>query len=264
VVAWAVKQVSATRGIQIEENSRNDNDLLLQTGLEEVETVGDGLGKTLEVQPQVEGRVWDVFNDKSHFAESTDDVVSLVAEVALQMGHLDLDQVRLQHGNGGFLQGVNSTAVKVATARSDSADVLLGAKDPSNTPSGKSEALGETVNDEDVVLVDILDVLGSRDGGAVAVASVVVSRVELVADKGGAATADVLDLGELRVGNDSAGGVSGVGGQNDGGTTGNFLGNLVGVDVIAVLLGQGDGDGGKLMTGLEFDAVCWRYWHVRS
>lgn len=113
--------------------------------------------------------------------------------------------------------------------------LTLGANDPCDSPSGKSETLGETINDQNIILIDILNVLGRGDGGAVAVAGVVVARVELVADEGGTATADVLDLGQLRVGNDTAGGVSGVGGEDDRGTTGNFLGNLVGVDVISVL-----------------------------
>ena len=51
VVAWAVKQVATSRGVEVKEDARNDNDLLLQAGLEKVETVRDGPGETLEVQP---------------------------------------------------------------------------------------------------------------------------------------------------------------------------------------------------------------------
>lgn len=50
-MAGAVKQVTTARRVEIEENARHNNDLLLETGLEEVETVGDGLGKTLKVEP---------------------------------------------------------------------------------------------------------------------------------------------------------------------------------------------------------------------
>lgn len=124
--------------------------------------------------------------------------------------------------------------------------LTLGTNDPRNSPSGKSETLGKTVNDEDIILIDILDVLGGGDGATVAVAGVVVARVELVADEGGSATADVLDLSELGVGNDSAGRVSGVGGEDDGSTTGDFLGDLVGVDVVTIALGERDGNGGEL------------------
>jgi hypothetical protein len=124
--------------------------------------------------------------------------------------------------------------------------LTLGTNDPGNSPSGKTEALGETVNDEDIILVDILNVLGSRDGGTIAVARVVVAGVELIANKGGSITADVLDLGELGVGNDTAGRVARVGGQDDRSTSSNFLGDLVGVDVVAVALGERDGNGSKL------------------
>jgi hypothetical protein len=124
--------------------------------------------------------------------------------------------------------------------------LTLRSNDPRNTPSGQSEALGKAIDNQDIVLVNILDVLGGRDGRTIAVAGVVVSRVELVTDKGGAASAKILNLGQLRVGNDSAGRVAGVGGKDDGGTTGDFLGNLVGVDVVAVLFGEGHGDGREL------------------
>lgn len=91
----------------------------------------------------------------------------------------------------------------------------LGSDNPSNSPTGKSETLSKTVDDQNVVLVDILDVLSGGDGGTIAVAGVVVSGVEFVANESGATTANVLDLGKLRVGNDSAGRVSWVRGQND-------------------------------------------------
>lgn len=125
-------------------------------------------------------------------------------------------------------------------------DEFLGAEDPRDSPAWEAEALGQAVDDEDVVLVDVDDVFGGADGGAVAVAGVVVARVELVRDEGGALPADVLDLGQLGVGDDAAGGVPRVGGEDDAGAAGDFLGDLLGVDVVAVLLGQGDGDGGEL------------------
>jgi hypothetical protein len=51
VVAWAVEQITSSRGVEVEEDTRNNNNLLLQTGLEEVEAVSDSLGKALKVQP---------------------------------------------------------------------------------------------------------------------------------------------------------------------------------------------------------------------
>lgn len=51
MVARAVEEITSTRGVQVEEDTGYNNDLLLQTGLEEVEAVGDRTGKTLEVEP---------------------------------------------------------------------------------------------------------------------------------------------------------------------------------------------------------------------
>ncbi len=233
---------------------------------------------------QVKGRVGDIFNHKAHLAKTLDDVVALVAEVALEMDHFLLDQRRVEELHGCLLEGVVCAAVEIAATRSDavifglaSNDMYLskttvayalmysmaslvsklaryacqmlrtlGSQDPSNSPAGKTEALGKPINNQDIVLVDILDILGTRNGGSVAVAGVVVARVELVADKGRASTANVLNLGQLGVGHDTARGVARVGGQNDRGTAGNFLCNLVGVDVVAVLFIQRDGNRRKL------------------
>ena len=139
-MARAVEQVTTTRGVQVEEDTGHNDDLLLETGLEEVEAVGDGLGETLEVEPQVEGAVGHVLDDKAHVAQALDNVVSLVllmglsssvllvrnlrvgwtyTEVALQSDHLLLYEAGLKHGNGRLLEGSVGTAVKVRTARAD-------------------------------------------------------------------------------------------------------------------------------------------------
>ena len=41
------------------------------------------------------------------------------SEVTLKMDHFVLDKLRLQHGNGGFLEGMASAAVEVTTARAN-------------------------------------------------------------------------------------------------------------------------------------------------
>lgn len=97
----------------------------------------------------------------------------------------------------------------------------------------------------------------SADGRAVAVAGVVVARVKLVADQGGALAADVLDLGQLRILHDAAGRVARVGGQDDAGAAGNLLGDLVRVDVVAVLFGQRDRNGGELKLSVSQRGASW-------
>jgi hypothetical protein len=95
-------------------------------------------------------------------------------------------------------------------------------------------------------LVNINHILGSTDRAAVAIGGIVVSTVELVQDQSRAVTADVLDLGQLVMRHEVTCRVTGVRGQQHLGTTGDFLGDLVRVDVIMVLLRQRDGDGGNL------------------
>lgn len=128
-------------------------------------------------------------------------------------------------------------------------------QNPGNTPSRKPEALSQAINDQNIVLIDVFNVLGGRDGAAITVARVVVAGVELIADEGGPTTADVLDLGQLGVRNHSSRGIARVRRQDDGGAALDLLLNLRGVNVIAILLRQGDRDGGKLQAGSVSDSA---------
>lgn len=96
------------------------------------------------------------------------------------------------------------------------------------------------------ILVDVNHILGATDRAAVAIGGIVVATVELVQDQSRTVTADILDLGQLLMRDKVTCRVSGVRGQQYLSATGNLLGDLVGVDVIVVLLRQWDGNGGNL------------------
>lgn len=159
VVARRVEQISPSRWVQVKEDTRHHNDLLLQTRLEKVQTVADGTRKTLQVEPEVKGRVGHRLDVEAHLAETVNHVVTLGAEVALERLHLAEDEAGLQHGDSGLLERHVGATVQVRTTAANGLDELLGTNDPGNTPSGQTEALGQTVNNKDVVLVDILDIL---------------------------------------------------------------------------------------------------------
>jgi hypothetical protein len=78
VVARTVEKISSLAGVQVEEDTWDNNHTLLKTGLEEVETVADGLWETFQVEPEVECRIWNALDLKAHLAEPVDDVVSLL------------------------------------------------------------------------------------------------------------------------------------------------------------------------------------------
>jgi hypothetical protein len=80
------------------------------------------------------------------------------------------------------LEGNVGSAVEVAAAGAEGGDEFFGTDDPADAPTGKAEALGQTVDEDDVVGVDVDDVGGGGDGGAVAVGAVVVPGVEFVKD----------------------------------------------------------------------------------
>ena len=124
-MARAVKQVPATGRVEVKENAWHDNDLLVEASLEEVEAVRDGTGETLEVEPQVKGRVGHVADDEAHAAQAVDNVVALLAEMVLQRLHLLLHDGRVEHGDGGLLEGHVGAAVEVRAAGADAEETLV-------------------------------------------------------------------------------------------------------------------------------------------
>lgn len=93
----------------------------------------------------------------------------------------------------------------------------------------------------DTIFVNILDIGGRADSNAVAVAGVVVTTIEFVHDECCAVAADVLNLGELRVGDNLSGRVPWVTRQDHGSSPRDFFGNLIGVNMIAVFFIKGNG-----------------------
>ena len=81
------------------------------------------------------------------------------------------------------MEGHVGPAVEVAAAGAEGGDEFFGADDPADAPAGKAEALGQAVDEDDVVGVDVEDVGGGGNGGAVTVGAVVVPGVEFVEDE---------------------------------------------------------------------------------
>lgn len=98
------------------------------------------------------------------------------------------------------------------------------------------------------ILVDVDDVRGTADRAAVAVGRIVVAAVELIQDEGGTVPADVLDLFQLVMGDKVAGRVTRVRGEQHLSTAGDFLSDLVRMDVVVVVLRERDRNWGDLDT----------------
>jgi hypothetical protein len=77
-MARTVEQITTARWVKIKEDARNNDDLLLQTGLKEVETVGDGARQAFEIEPQVECTIRHVFDHETHVTQALDHVITLV------------------------------------------------------------------------------------------------------------------------------------------------------------------------------------------
>ena len=244
--------------------------LLLEQGIEETQPIADPDRAVLrrwrveccQIQPDVERRVWNVLitDPEPNILQPSKDIITLHLEMRLQRLHLRVHLLRLQHLDRRLLKRDVRPSVQVRSTGSQGRDELLRPHDPRDAPSGQAETLGHAVDKQDVVFVHVLDVGGRARSSAVTVAAVVVARVELVEDDGGAVAADVLDQGHFVVFEGVAGWVAGIRGEDDGGAAGELFGDFVGVDVVAVFAGERGGDGDEVLEQGEHLVVGGIVW----
>lgn len=253
MVTRAVKELSSLGRVEVEEDAGHDDRLLLQEGVEEGEAVGDVDGAVLgqrriqrgEIEPDVERAVGNglIAHAEADLVQSLEDVVTLHLEVALKSLHFVLDLLRFEHGDSGLLEGYVGATVEVAARRAQRLDEVLGPDNPSNTPTGQSEPLGQAVHDDHVVEIDVDDIGGGRNGGSVTIRAVVVSGIKFVEYQSGSITTDILNQCEFVGMQGVTGGIARIRGQNHRRATRQLFGDLVDVDVIAIGGGQWRGDG---------------------
>ena len=109
------------------------NDLFLQAGMKEVQSIIDLFRQTAQIQPDVKCRIRHVVDLESHVQESSDHIIALVPEMVLQSFHLIADFSRFQHGHSGFLKWDICASVKIGAATADRFDEFFGAENPSYT-----------------------------------------------------------------------------------------------------------------------------------
>lgn len=247
-MARTIKQVSSFGRIEIEEDARNDDDMLLEALLKEVQSVADGRRQPTEVEPDVKGRVWHVCDLESHLSESAQDVVPLGLEVRLQRLHLSPHVLGFEHGDGRLLKRYVRPAIQIGATGANGADELFGTNDPCDAPSRQSKPLRQPVNEENVIFVHIFDIVRRTHGRPITVAGVVVATVELIHDQRRSITTNILDLGQLGILDNLAGRVARIGRQDYRRAPGNFLGDFVGMDMIVITLRQRRWNGRKLVA----------------
>jgi hypothetical protein len=73
-----IEEISSLARIQIKEDARDNDNLLLKTCLEKVKSIGNLFWEFFEIEPEVEGRVGNGLNDEAHFTKTRDHVVAFV------------------------------------------------------------------------------------------------------------------------------------------------------------------------------------------
>jgi hypothetical protein len=169
-------------------------------------------------------------------------------EMLLQSFHLLSHLVRLKHRDSRLLERDISTTIKITTTASNRLDELFWSYNPRDSPSWKSEPLSKTIDDQDIVLVNVVNVLCGTDGGTIAVGGVVVSTIEFIHDESGSITAYILNFGEFGVLDYFSRGIAGVGGEDDGCSSGDLFGDLVRVDMVSICFTKRRWDSRKLCT----------------
>lgn len=111
-MARRVEQIPPVRRVDIEEDTRNNNRLLLQQLLKEREPVVYWGWKFLEVEPDVEGCGGGDVDFKMHGFEAGEDVVAFHFEVFLESNFLLADVLGIEEGEGSKLERVVSAAIE--------------------------------------------------------------------------------------------------------------------------------------------------------
>lgn len=170
--------------IDVEEQTRNADGLLLEQLFEECEAVVQGGWEGRKVKPNVERCAGRHLDGKTHGLEAREHVVALLAEVRLQRDLVLLHTCRVQERQRHDLHRVRGAAVEEAARLTDGRDQVLGAEDPAHTPARETEALCQSIDDHHRVLVHVVHVLCARDGLSQQrrVIVVTVPAVELVKD----------------------------------------------------------------------------------
>lgn len=85
MMARAVEQISPLARVQVKEDARHDNNFFLETCLEKVQSVRDGLGKTFQIKPDVKGAVGNRLEVEAHGQKTMNHIVALVLKQTLAM-----------------------------------------------------------------------------------------------------------------------------------------------------------------------------------
>jgi len=182
MVARRVEEVTTVRGVDVEEDARDDDRLFLEELLEEGQAVVERRGEFLEVEPDVERRVGGDGDGEADVLETLEHVVALGLEVLLESDLLLRDMLRVKEGDGRELERVVGTTIQEGTRLRERGDQVLGTDNPAAAPARKTPVLGQAIDDDDRVDVHVFHVFSGRNGGAQRFV-IDVPRVKLVKNK---------------------------------------------------------------------------------
>jgi len=112
VMTGRVEKIATVVGINVEENSWNDNCLLFQQLFEKGQAVIQGFRKRLQVQPDVESGMGVYVDLQPHSFKSTENMISFILKVLLQSQALLLNTTGVQQWDRSELQGMICTTVE--------------------------------------------------------------------------------------------------------------------------------------------------------
>ena len=157
-----MEEVAAVRGVDIEEDAGDDNCPLLEKLFEERQTVVQGRGELLEIEPDVESRDGRADDGEAEVRKSLEHVVARRLEVLLERDLLLVHALGVQERDCGELEAeegclckcantaegsrcddvrVIGTSIKEGARLRQRSNQVLGAEDPTDTPARKTPVL---------------------------------------------------------------------------------------------------------------------------
>jgi hypothetical protein len=161
--AFALSKVPNTTRINVEKYTRNNDNLVFHAFFQKYQTIIERLRKLRQVRPNVKGRSRDPLDSNTENGQFFQHKISLLAKMALQGPRIAPNEVELHQGQGETLQRRIGTAVQIASSRTQHVDNLLGSNDPAHAETGTAPVLGQSIDNENGVSIDILNVGGTAD-----------------------------------------------------------------------------------------------------
>ena len=154
---------TTTLRINIKECPRNRNHFFFQARFKERQTVIQRLWQSFKIGPNIKCSGRFTFHANPHLVQPLQHIVPLFTELTLCCHRFLNHMIRLEQAQHMFLERIVCSAIQERARTSDCVNNRLWCQCPADTPTGIAPVLGQSINNNDRVFVDIFNIFGRRN-----------------------------------------------------------------------------------------------------